>query len=102
MKLYYNTSEVADMLDINASKVRFYEKEFKLNFERSGRDRRITLKDVERLKKIIEEKEKGSLTLRGTHRKLNNKTDVNKNKNALKAKLLTIKAFLIETLDELD
>lgn len=101
MKLFYNTSEVADMLDINASKVRFYEKEFRLNFERSGRDRRITLKDIERLKKIIAEKEKGSLTLIGTHRKLNKKTDVNKNKNALKAKLLTIKAFLVETLDDL-
>ena len=101
MKLFYNTSEVAEMLDINASKVRFYEKEFKLNFERSGRDRRITLKDIERLKKIIEEKEKGNLTLRGTHRKLNKKTDANKNKNALKAKLLTIKAFLTETLEDL-
>ncbi|CAH0995462.1 hypothetical protein EMA8858_01585 [Emticicia aquatica] len=100
-KLYYNTSEVAEKLGINDSKVRFYEKEFKLNFARSGRDRKITKEDIERLQKIIEEKDKGNLTLKGTHRKLNNKTTVNKNKNALKEKLLTIRAFLIETLHEL-
>jgi hypothetical protein len=41
------------------------------------------------------------LTLKGTHKKLNQKTDVNKSKNALKDKLLTIRAFLQETLLEM-
>ena len=101
MKLFYNTNEVAEILGINASKVRFYEKEFKLRFERVGRERKITQKDIDRLRQIIEEKTKGNLTLKGTHRRLNKKTDVNKNKNALKAKLLTIRAFLQETLDQI-
>lgn len=100
-KLYYSTSEVAEMLDINASKIRFYEKAFRLNFERSGRDRKITMKEIDNLRKIISEKDKGSLTLEGTKKRLNNKTDINKNKNALKAKLLIIRAFLLEALEEL-
>jgi DNA-binding transcriptional MerR regulator len=97
----YTTSEAAEILSINASKVRYYEKEFRLNFERFGRDRKITMNDIEKLKNIIEEKEKGSLTLKGTKKKLNNKTDLNKNKNALKAKLISIRAFLKETLKDL-
>ena len=100
-KLFYSSSEVAEILDINISKVRFYEKAFNLNFQRSGRDRKITEKDIARLRSIIETKDKGNLTLTGTKRKLSNKTDANKNKNALIAKLQTIRAFLVETLDGL-
>jgi DNA-binding transcriptional MerR regulator len=101
MKLYYKTSEAAEMLGVEDHTVRYYEKEFKLNFKRAGRDRQITMKQIEFLRQIIEEKSKGTLTLKGTHKKLNNKTDVNKSKNALKAKLLTIRAFLQDTLNEM-
>lgn len=101
MKLYYKTSEAAEILGIEDHTVRYYEKEFKLNFIRHGRDRKITMQDIEKLRTIVEEKAKGNLTLKGAFRKLNSKSDVNKNKNALKAKLLTIKAFLQETLNEM-
>ena len=100
MKLYYKTSEAAEILGVEDHTVRYYEKEFKLNFKRSGRDRQITMKQIERLRQIIDEKAKGTLTLKGTHRKLNNKTDINKSKNSLKAKLLTIREFLQEILSE--
>jgi excisionase family DNA binding protein len=101
MKLYYTTSEAAEILGIEDHTVRYYEKEFKLNFLRHGRDRKITMKDIEQLRSIIEEKVKGNLTLKGTHRRLNNKTDINKNKNTLKAKLLTIREFLVVLSSEL-
>ena len=101
MKLFYKTSEAAEILGIEDHTVRYYEKEFKLNFIRHGRDRKITIKDIEQLRKIIDEKAKGNLTLKGAHRKLNNKTDINKSKNSLKAKLLTIREFLQDTLNEM-
>ncbi|GAB3511280.1 helix-turn-helix domain-containing protein [Emticicia fontis] len=101
MKLFYTTNEVADILGVTASKIRFYEKKFKLRFERNGRDRKITQKDIEKLREIIEVKSKGTLTLKGTERKINKKTDLNKSKSALKTRLLTIRAFLHDTLKEL-
>jgi excisionase family DNA binding protein len=101
MKLFYTTNEVAEMLGVTASKIRFYEKKFKLRFERSGRDRKLTKKDIDKLREIIEVKSSGILTLKGTERKINKKTDLNKSKNALKTRLLTIRAFLQDTLNEL-
>lgn len=101
MKLFYTTNEVAEILEVTASKIRFYEKKFKLRFERNGRDRKLTQKDIDKLREIIDVKSKGTLTLKGTERKINKKTDINKRKNALKSRLLTIRAFLKETLDEL-
>jgi len=99
-KLYYSTSEVAEMLDVNISRIRFYEKKFNLRFKRNGQDRQITEKDIDILRNIIVNADKGGLTLKGVKRKISNKSDENKNKNALKAKLLTIRAFLVETLKE--
>ena len=99
-KLFYSTSEVAEMLDVNVSRIRFYEKKFNLRFKRNGQDRQITEKDIEVLRDIILNADKGGLTLKGVKRKISNKSDENKTKNALKAKLLTIRAFLVETLKE--
>ncbi len=100
-KLYYSTTEVAEMLDVNVSRIRFYEKKFNLRFKRNGQDRQITEKDIEILRDIILNADKGGLTLKGVKRKISNKSDENKTKNALKAKLLTIRAFLAETLEEI-
>lgn len=88
------------MLDVNVSRIRFYEKKFNLRFKRNGQDRQLTQKDIEMLRDIITNADKGGLTLKGVKRKISNKSDENKTKNALRAKLLTIRAFLVETLDE--
>ncbi|MFY7909490.1 MAG: MerR family transcriptional regulator [Emticicia sp.] len=100
-KLYYSTSEVAEMLEVNISRIRFYEKKFNLRFKRNGQDRQLTQKDIEVLRDIIVNADKGGLTLKGVKRKISNKSDENKNKNALKAKLLTVRAFLVDTLKEM-
>lgn len=100
-KLFYSTSEVAEMLNVNVSRIRFYEKKFNLRFKRNGQDRQITEKDIDVLRDIIVNADKGGLTLKGVKRKISNKSDENKAKNALKAKLLTIRAFLTETLKEI-
>ncbi|WP_337044820.1 MerR family transcriptional regulator [Emticicia sp. 17c] len=102
MKLFYSTNEVAEILGVKASKIRFYENKFKLRFERFGRDRKLTQKDIDKLREIINEKSKGNLTLQGTARRINKKTDLNKSKKALLGRLLTIRAFLQDTLQELN
>ncbi|AFK04980.1 regulatory protein MerR [Emticicia oligotrophica DSM 17448] len=102
VRLYYSTSEVAEILDVNVSLIRFYEKKFNLKFKRNGKERQITEHDIEKLREIINTAGKGSLTLKGVKQKLSNKSDENKNKNALVNKLLTIRAFLKETLDEIN
>ncbi|AUD03893.1 MerR family transcriptional regulator [Spirosoma pollinicola] len=54
-KLYYGIKEVAEMFDINASKLRYYEKEFPTlqpKKNRSG-DRVYTQDDINHLKEIL-------------------------------------------------
>lgn len=53
-KLYYSIGEVADMFDVNASLIRFWEKEFpQLKPKKNNKGNRLfTVKDVEKLNKI--------------------------------------------------
>lgn len=63
--LYYSTSQVASLLGIADSKVRYYTKEFDeiLHIEISNKQRRYTQKDVEKLRYLVELKEEG-MTIR--------------------------------------
>ncbi|MDZ4824073.1 MAG: MerR family transcriptional regulator [Flavobacteriales bacterium] len=69
-RLYYPISEVADMLDVNPSLIRFWEKEFPQLAPRKNHrgNRQFTIKDIELLKRIHHlVKEKG-FTLEGAKR----------------------------------
>jgi DNA-binding transcriptional MerR regulator len=63
--LYYSTSQVAQMLDIADSKVRYYSTMFDeiLHIEVSNKQRRYTHEDIEKLKFLIELKNEG-MTIR--------------------------------------
>ena len=53
-KLYYTISEVSQLFDINASTIRFYEKEFNLKPTKNKKGNRLfTRKDIESLYKIV-------------------------------------------------
>jgi DNA-binding transcriptional MerR regulator len=101
MKLYYDTNQAAEKLNVNPSKIRFYEKKFNLKFKRCGRERQITEEDIEKLRVLIEERSKGKRTIKGTEELINKKLLVNKKKSVLIGKLLNIKTFLQKTLNEL-
>lgn len=59
-KLYWTLHEVADMLGISVTTIRFYDVTFKLNQHRNIRSRRrLTQKDIDNLRMIVE--------LRNTH-----------------------------------
>jgi DNA-binding transcriptional MerR regulator len=74
-KLFYSISEVADMFQVNASLIRFWEKEFDLiNPQKNKKGNRLfTKKDIESLRKIYHlVKEKG-YTLQGAKDQLKTK-----------------------------
>lgn len=103
-KLYYSISEVSKMLEVNASLIRFWEKEFALYVKpkknRNGK-RMFTNEDIRVLKKIHHlTKEKG-YTLNGAKNILkSDKKNINKD-TQISSTLKDIRSFLIELKESL-
>ena len=98
-KLFYTITEVAEMYKVNASLIRFWEKEFEvLKPRKSNKGNRLyTKKDIENLRVIYHlVKEKG-FTLQGAKEKLKEKPVESHNKN-LEAieKLERVKTYLLD------
>ncbi|GAB3495729.1 MerR family transcriptional regulator [Spirosoma knui] len=103
-KLYYGIKEVAEMFKINASKLRFYEKEFPTlqpKKNRSG-DRVYTQSDIDQLKEIFELINEKGYTLPGAREYLKKRDTSRRESARLTAKLLELKAFLKQMRDNLD
>lgn len=103
-KLYYGIQEVAVMLNTNASKLRYYEKEFPTlqpKKNRSG-DRVYTQSDIDHLKDILELTNDKGYTLPGAREYLKTR-DANRRGNArIMSKLMELKAFLQQMRESLD
>lgn len=99
-KLFYTISEVSELFDLNASTLRFWEKEFdslKPSKNKKG-NRTFTQKDIDNIAKIVDlVKEKG-YTIQGAKEQLKKGSFANPgSKNAeVIAKLKTIKDKLID------
>ena len=97
-KLYYSISEVADMFKVNASLIRFWEKEFdviKPARNKKG-NRMFTIEDVENFKLIFHLVKERGFTLDGAKAKLKGdnlqlKGDIN-----LHDSLTKVRSFLVE------
>jgi len=103
-KLYYRIGEVADMFKVNASLIRFYEKEFDIiKPHRNNKGNRLfTKNDVDNFHTIFHLiKEKG-FTLEGAKLQLRGKrTVVNTPDEEVLNSLLRMKRFLIELREQL-
>lgn len=102
-KLYFSISEVADMFGVNASLLRFWEKEFpQLQPRKNGRGNRVyNKKDIELFGRIHElVKEKG-FTLDGAKNALKEKAESSKEELLLK-RLLRIRTELVRIANSLD
>jgi DNA-binding transcriptional MerR regulator len=102
-KLYYSIGEVAEMLDVNASLLRYWENQFDiLKPKKNGKgDRLFTKHDIEILKVIYHlVKEKG-YTLDGAKIQLKSKFEEEKKKFLLVDKLKRVRAFLVDMKDQL-
>lgn len=102
-KLYYSIAEVAQMLGINQSNLRFWEKEFKqLNPRRNNKGTRFyTMEDVNVVKQISFLVNEQHLTLEGARNKLELKKDNVSRQQELSERLKKLRVELLEISREL-
>ncbi len=103
IKLYYTIGEVAQLFNVNASLIRFWEKEFDvLNPKKNKKGNRLfTQEDVENLRIIYYLVKERGFTLQGAKSKLKeNKTDV-VNNTELYDSLTRVRSFLVELKEQL-
>ncbi|TAF84900.1 MAG: MerR family transcriptional regulator [Flavobacteriia bacterium] len=74
-KLYYSIGEVADMLQVNASLLRFWEKEFNLVVSKKNKkgNRLFSVKEIEQIKRIYHFVKVEGYTLDGAKKALKQK-----------------------------
>ncbi len=103
-KRYYSISEVAQMFEMNISKLRFWEEQFPTlepRRDRSG-DRKYTPDDIKLLQEIVELVDGQGYTIEGAKKALENKK---KKKNANQGvidRLVEVKSFMEYLRDSLE
>ena len=101
-KLFYSIGEVSKIFDVNASLIRFWEKEFKQLSPKkteSGK-RKFTQKDIHTIHKIYHlVKEKG-FTLAGAKEQIKGNATTHSKMDEIELKLNSIKTTLAELLNK--
>ncbi|HBH06640.1 MAG TPA: MerR family transcriptional regulator [Flavobacteriales bacterium] len=103
-KLYYSIGEIAEMFEVNASLIRFWEKEFPILKPKKNRkgNRLFTTKDIDNLKLIYHLVKERGFTLEGARKKLkDNKDDAIKEAEVVE-RLNRIRGFLVDLKSSLD
>lgn len=102
-KLYYSIGEVAEMFNVNASLIRFWEKEFSVIKPKKNKkgNRMFTPNDIKNFEKIYQLVKLKGFTLDGAKKELNNKNqilplnlEVMEKLEKLKLQLLSLKVDL--------
>jgi DNA-binding transcriptional MerR regulator len=103
-RLYYSIGEVASMLGVNTSMVRFWEKEFDILKPKKNKkgNRYFTPEDVANIKLIYHLVKERGYTLAGAKVKLKSKGDEIEHEQKIVEKLQNIKAQLLSLKDEMD
>ena len=103
-KLYYSIGEVAEMLNVNTSLIRYWEKEFSAIRPKKNRrgNRLFTVKDIETLKYIYHLVKVDGHTLEGVKKLLKAREGKKDGKYHTLQTLERLKSFLTELRDELD
>lgn len=102
-KLYYTMGEVTEMFDVNASQVRFYEREFDILQPKKNKkgNRLFTQEDIANLKIIFNLVKDKGYTLQGARDYLKaNKSEAKENQRVVDS-LQKLKSFLLEVRDSL-
>jgi DNA-binding transcriptional MerR regulator len=102
-KMYYTMGEVTEMFRVNASQIRFYEKEFTVLQPKKNKkgNRLFTPEDIENLKMIFHLVDEKGFTLKGAKEHLkNNGAEVKENQRII-ASLEKLKDFLLKLNDEI-
>ncbi|WP_423149257.1 MerR family transcriptional regulator [Rubrolithibacter danxiaensis] len=102
-KLYYTMGEVTELFNVNASQIRFYEKEFDILQPKKNKkgNRLFSPEDVENLKIIFHLVKDKGFTLQGAKEYLkSNKSEVKENQKVIDS-LERLKQFLLEVKEQL-
>ena len=101
-KLYFSIGEVADMLGVSQSLLRFWETEFDCIKPRKNKkgNRSYTEQDIKLLRNIYYYTKECGFTLEGAKEQLKKKNIVNEKTQTIDT-LLNIRKFLVELKDEL-
>jgi DNA-binding transcriptional MerR regulator len=102
-KRYYKIGEVAKAFDVNASLIRFWEKEFDvIKPKKNAKGNRLfTQEDIANLKLIFNLVKERGFTLDGAKQKLKKNPDSTINNHELITRLETVKAELIKIKNQL-
>lgn len=102
-KLYYTMGEVSQLFDVNASQIRYYEREFEILQPKKNKkgNRLFSPEDVENLKIIFSLVKDKGFTLQGAKDYLrSNKSEVKENQKVIDS-LERLKQFLLEVKEKL-
>lgn len=102
-KLYYSIGEVAEMLKVSPSLLRFWEKEFKVLQPRKTRkgDRLFTHDDIRNLKLIYHLVKERRYTLEGARKKIRSNADETNRSFQIVETLKDLRQFLVKIKDSL-
>ena len=97
-KLYYSIGEVSEMFDVNASLIRFWEKEFSIIKPKKNKkgNRLFTAKDIENLRRIYNLVKVKGFTLEGAKAQLKLKEESPATNDEVLSKLESIKNELLQ------
>lgn len=103
VKLYYSIGEVAEVLNVNTSLIRFWEKEFQILKPKKNKkgNRQFTKEDLSNLKMIYHLVKERGFTLQGAKEKLKGGKSAAKKEVEIVSSLNKLKDFLLELKREL-
>jgi DNA-binding transcriptional MerR regulator len=103
VKNYFSIGEVADMLSVTTSQVRFWEGEFtQLKPKKNKKGNRLySIKDIDLLRKIIYLVKEKRYTLEGAKTFLRDQSRAHSKENLTKETLVSLRSFLSELRDSL-
>ncbi len=102
-KLYYTIGEVSELFEVNASLIRFWEKEFDILKPKKNKkgNRLFTPQDIDHLRIIYHLVKERGYTLQGAREKLKDNKEEVVNKVAIVDSLNRIKGFLLELKEQI-
>jgi len=103
-KRYYSIREVADLFNVNISKLRYYEKEFPTLSPKKNRsgDRVYTKAEIDHLREILDLVENRGFKLQGAREFLSKKQTAQTDTARMLDKLREIRQFMAELREKLN
>ncbi len=95
-KLYYKISEVAEILALPASTIRYYEKRIGLNVKFNGKHKLFTPADIDQIKQMKELRHDDQYNMNGAQKMLKTKKKQKEVNTLAIEKLKAIKALLLK------